>query len=112
LLRTGIVAAGADADCAARLMTIGCPGAAFGIGAGGAWGAVAGAEAMSAGGTGGDVTAGGVSGCHTPGGRPAGDTPCRAAFRKRLQISTGRLPPDAFFVGEPSSLPSQTPATR
>jgi hypothetical protein len=30
---------------------------------------------------------------------------------KRLQMSTGRLPPDTFFVGEPSSLPSHTPAT-
>ena len=35
----------------------------------------------------------------------------RAAMN-RLQISTGRPPPVTFFVGELSSLPSQTPATR
>jgi hypothetical protein len=30
----------------------------------------------------------------------------------RLQISTGRLPPETFFVGLLSSLPSHTAATR
>ena len=29
-----------------------------------------------------------------------------------LQISTGNPPPVVFFVGEQSSLPSQTPVTR
>jgi len=31
---------------------------------------------------------------------------------KRAHTSTGRPPPVAFFVGELSSLPSQTPVTR
>jgi hypothetical protein len=49
---------------------------------------------------------------HAPAGNPATGTPSCAAFMNRLQISTGKLPPDTFLVGEESSLPSQTPATR
>src|SRR5260370_36077120 len=84
-----------------RLMVIGGP-AASGIGAGGSGGASGGA----------------FSGCgasalrQTPEGSAATGTPSCAAFIKRLQISTGRLPPETFLVGVPSSLPSQTPATR
>src|SRR5271165_1749069 len=48
----------------------------------------------------------------TPSGRPATGTPSCAAFMNRLQISTGRLPPETFFVGLLSSLPSHTAATR
>ena len=47
--------------------------------------------------------------------RPAAPPPARPdarSFMKRLQISTGRPPPVTFFVGELSSLPSQTPVTR
>src|SRR5882672_2603133 len=45
-------------------------------------------------------------------GSAATGTPWCAAFMNRDQISTGKPPPVAFLVGEESSLPIQTPATR
>jgi len=45
-------------------------------------------------------------------GSAATGTPWCAVFITRLQISTGRPPPVILRVGEESSLPSQTPATR
>src|SRR5581483_9433774 len=78
LLRTGIVGAGEAAACAARLMTIGWP----------RGGSAGGTDAISAGGASGASS--GAAGFQTPEGRPAGGTPCSAAFMKRLQISTGR----------------------
>src|SRR5208282_3925621 len=62
--------------------------------------------------SGGSRGASGLALRHVPPGRPATGTPSCAARMNRLQISTGRLPPDTFLVGELSSLPSQTPATR
>jgi hypothetical protein len=48
--------------------------------------------------------------CAIPGSGASG-VPRTASRMKRAQISAGKLPPDILFVGDESSLPSQTPAT-
>ena len=53
-----------------------------------------------------------ISGPPDTPGRPMTGTPWCAVFMNLLQISTGNPPPVVFLVGEQSSLPSQTPATR
>ena len=65
----------------------------------------------ASGGIGGAACAMGPASRRAPPGKGVGGTPCRASRMKRLQISTGRLAPDARLVAEPSSLPSHTPAT-
>ena len=51
----------------------------------------------------------GESSFHWPPGNGDGGWPASATFMNLLQTSTGSVLPDAFLVGEPSSLPSHTP---